>query len=1262
MSNTGQQIAVGIGTLAGAAIGSIIPGAGTLAGARIGFMAGALLGSALFPSVSKVSQTETPNTSGLQITQSSYGVPIPIVIGARKIGGNIIYYGNFKTISHVTESGGKGGGGTTSSSTSYTYTCSLAVGLCMGPADVLNVWVGSDLVSPANYIIYDGTQTTPDPHMQACKVAEGKTRFPVWKNLCYVVFPNFDLGSSTNVPNFTFEVVSSIVYSLLPIMASNTSPFNEASASTGVAIAYKAFDKDLSTCWETPNAAGVGPHDLDYIFDEAKICIKYTITATEDSFPIAWNFLASVDGSSWATLDTQAAQSFTVGQSKTYTFANTATYHHHRLKVSSYNPKGEWTEDDWANLFLTKDISVAAEYGIETYKELLTLMQSGGYLYVLYKEYDQEGTPYAVAVYHRLYKYDLNGQYVSDVGINRIAKPNTGNTSITNCCNSTYLYRFCNKDQNGAENYNISAYSLLTGAYSFEATLGGTGAPWTTGYGMVATDNFLYFLTMWDATKVAFLWILNASTFALINQITLTGYYPSYAGAGANHIMTANDSYAFLTLATTDGGKHTKLIQVDHAGNVTVLKTAVDDFPAGGVLNPANISNIIFAVDWNSVAARNEPVRYNINTDQYSFGGVSFAHISGQNGLACIDQGTLIYGTDTNNILYGYKSANILQIAELDLLTVDNMDVSPTEVSKYILTDALNGCGLDETLYLNATKYNETKAYCIANDLLVSMIFDRQSSILDILQSIIAHHNGYITYYNGKISHNQLKAETAEKNYTDNDLVHEQSELPMVITKKGSREISNKVVVEYTNRENSYATGTAKDSSALDIRKAGLKIKTVKLDGLTYLIRAQKMAGVLLRRSLFNSQEFDFGLGPKSASLKPGSVISYTNATLSMASTLIRLLSISEAEDYKITVKAIEEEINYDIPIPNTDTLSYPIIPNLGAAAGSVSNIVFVEIAPKYTDGACKLIITSSKPDQDQWCGVDLYRSYSSGGVFQSLKIANYSGVTGTIIGTGTMATDSLKYIDILLSYDYTLSSATDLDELLVSSNTNLCIAQGSYGDIYFRFQDADLIADKTWRLSNLIYDCPGFAKLNDYGSMATADVFALYFQPQFSLDIANTDKYKTLYYKLASYNFRATEQSLANISEFSKAIAALCDIPLSPCNATINGIGVQESNSIVVNTGQIDLTFVSRNRKSTSFDTHNVNIPEDSDFSEFQIIITKSDDTVLRTINQATKTYSYTTALQTTDGGPFSTYKFKIYQKNVSILSLAYVIVINLV
>jgi hypothetical protein len=603
----------------------------------------------------------------------------------------------------------------------------------------------------------------------------------------------------------------------------------------------------------------------------------------------------------------------------------------------------------------------------------------------------------------------------------------------------------------------------------------------------------------------------------------------------------------------------------------------------------------------------------------------------------------------------------ITNIAALELIIIEGDDVPPTVVSKDVLTNDLYGLNLTEATYLNSTNFDETESYCIANDLLVSMVFNGQQSILDVLQYIINHHNGYITYYDGKISHNQLKTETPIADYTDSYIVKEEgANFPLSLTKKGSRDCYNKVTVEYSKREKSYNTGTAIDDDSVDIDNYGLQITTVNLDGLTTFTRAQKMAGLLLRSYLNNPQQLSFKLGPKSLSLKPGDVITYTDEDLELDSFSLRISSINEGKDYQIEVEAQEEKDIYDLINYGTDSSTPVNSPDLYSDASSITNEVLVEIHPNYTE-QCALAISSSKPDETQWAGSSLYKSYSSGGTFTKIDTASFSGITG-IISNIDIDNSGLYYIDVVFTYDYTFSSTTDLDSLIVSPKTNLFVIQGSYGDLYFRFQDADLISTLTWRFSNLIYNCTEFAKINEVGSIAIGDKFVLYNPTQFFLTLSNTDKHNTLYFKLPSYNFKGTEQSLASISEKSKLISALIDVPLSPYNGKINNIGLDTSNSVTINSGDIDLEFCSRNRKNLYFNTYNVDVPEDSDFVYFQIEIKKSDDTLLRTVTQTTKIYTYTTALQTIDGGPFSDYKFVIKQKNSSEWSSSYTINITLV
>jgi hypothetical protein len=85
------------------------------------------------------------------------------------------------------------------------------------------------------------------------------------------------------------------------------------------------------------------------------------------------------------------------------------------------------------------------------------------------------------------------------------------------------------------------------------------------------------------------------------------------------------------------------------------------------------------------------------------------------------------------------------------------VDQLPADISTDMLTNDLYGLGLDKSTYIDLDEKRKTDSYCVDKDLLISMVFDRQTSILDALQEVITQHNGFITYRDGKIAHGQLQ-------------------------------------------------------------------------------------------------------------------------------------------------------------------------------------------------------------------------------------------------------------------------------------------------------------------------------------------------------------------------------------------------------------------------------------------------------------------------------------------------------------------------
>ena len=164
---------------------------------------------AIFGGGGTVSTADT-RIGSIAISQSTYGIAIPVVFGTARISGNMIDYIDFTAIPHTTttRSGGKGGrGGVTSSHTTYSYEVAAVFALCEGPvAGVLRVWRNKEIHgSPASLrmSVFTGQLgQAPWPWMAGAH-PERAISYP---QTCYVAAPNLELSGSATMPTFNYEV------------------------------------------------------------------------------------------------------------------------------------------------------------------------------------------------------------------------------------------------------------------------------------------------------------------------------------------------------------------------------------------------------------------------------------------------------------------------------------------------------------------------------------------------------------------------------------------------------------------------------------------------------------------------------------------------------------------------------------------------------------------------------------------------------------------------------------------------------------------------------------------------------------------------------------------------------------------------------------------------------------------------------------------------------------------------------------------------
>lgn len=201
-------------SLVGAVIGGLIGGP---AGAQWGWMAGSMVGSLLFRETIKHRQ---PVLSDLKVTRGAYGHVLPYVEGAMRVGGWIAWASDRRRIDHTTTQGGKGGPKVEITTSTYEVdvlvllTCNRIAGVRRIWQDGELVWsraAESDLATITNsgafarrVTVYTGDpDQLPDPTYEA---AVGVGNAPAYRERGSVFIEGWDLGSSGQIRNLTFEV------------------------------------------------------------------------------------------------------------------------------------------------------------------------------------------------------------------------------------------------------------------------------------------------------------------------------------------------------------------------------------------------------------------------------------------------------------------------------------------------------------------------------------------------------------------------------------------------------------------------------------------------------------------------------------------------------------------------------------------------------------------------------------------------------------------------------------------------------------------------------------------------------------------------------------------------------------------------------------------------------------------------------------------------------------------------------------------------
>ena len=175
----------------------------------VGAAIGALAGQAVDAQIFKPAGRQGPRVADLRVQTSSFGTQVPLLFGAMRVAGTVIWATDLKESAET--SGGKG----RPSVTTYSYSASFAVVLsARSIGRVGRIWADGNLLRGeagdfktgiAAFRLHDGNADQPVDPLIAADRGAGVTS--AHRGLAYAVFEGLDLADFGNrIPSLTFEV------------------------------------------------------------------------------------------------------------------------------------------------------------------------------------------------------------------------------------------------------------------------------------------------------------------------------------------------------------------------------------------------------------------------------------------------------------------------------------------------------------------------------------------------------------------------------------------------------------------------------------------------------------------------------------------------------------------------------------------------------------------------------------------------------------------------------------------------------------------------------------------------------------------------------------------------------------------------------------------------------------------------------------------------------------------------------------------------
>jgi len=920
-------------TIGGAIVGGMIAGpAGAKMGYALGGLAGGFLGTVIFPANSDV---KMPEMATYPVQNAGKTGPIQIVYGTDLAAGNVIFLGETHpyTIKHSSGGGGKGGGGSSGGETTETrFRKSFMIGICHGPAQVLRAWAGKTEIDLDAFTVFPGFNNT-----QIGAVIDKD--FAEYKHICCAYFDEYDLGNSEQIPNFTFEV-EGFPASLLGIEG-----FSRSSSGSLARYVYKhlrdgTLDPDWGTAGRIDLGAGIvigAVHQDDdgnlYVTDTADAGVwKFdpdgvelwhwdNPTAHEDG---ANNIRVDREGNIylmwWADNRYSTFFSCAAGIRKLDSEGNELWNY-----VDNFNagpaPDANWDlitwDNDWVSAWGTHSESPpAAVVGFKLPHNIFEGLF-----------FDNEKKMLLAGNY-----CNRHANLGSEI-IYNLVKINTDDGSIdTSWGNDGTAYSFVNGPTYSVNDDCFGMRQDSVGNIYCMNTLKNYSGEWRNAI-----------------TKLTISFSTDPLTGEVTESLELDTGYGTFGDGSAG---LASGEIPHNWASTRDRFDVRPDGSLFFSGS---FSGAVSDFSFIRKLNPDG------TIAWTTNLGDKNIQRI---ICKYYKGWLYINSLSGSQQWQRFNPYTGAIDPDWSTDYEGPSSSYYMHEFPARVTQSYASDLNPATLIYDLLTNNIYGAGIS-TSFVNADSFDGIENFCNSNDLLFSFVLKEQKPVLDYIDFVLSHFQGYLFMSEGKINIGVFRNDSSTFTITRDNLATVKNKPPVQVTKRPYSDTKNRIEVAWMNRSAEYDNGVAVAKDETDIRQRNKIVKqTINLSGIKNSNLAQRTTFRMLFEALYRFSNYAFVLSYNDMLVEVGDVGTLSDGG-QIVNQRIRILNISEAKDGKsLQVEAVEDQpymypdlTSYrgqdteHIPDPDfTDLLASPLY---AYSEHRTSAVLFLSLIPTniYTNG-----------------------------------------------------------------------------------------------------------------------------------------------------------------------------------------------------------------------------------------------------------------------------------------------------------------------